>query len=606
MKIGLVLFAAITFVAYGCCQLSKEQFKVNKEDFLKLKIISNETVPEMHAGKLPLDEEMVSNRKLFFWRFESKDTGPERDRLIIWFNGGPGCSSMDGALLEVGPFSVNKDGFLHPNKGSLHTRGNLMFVDQPIGTGFSTVSSNSDYHKDLKEVTEDFLSFMKNYFHLFPEDQSKELIFTGESYAGTYLPYFADALLKYRKTPDSNFSPFNLTSIIIGNGWIDPNKQSLSYIPYFYEMGLLDNNIISLPELVSLQENCQNSINSGNSKFSISECDLILVKVLGILKDFDSKNQCINAYDLRLRDSYPSCGANWPEDLTYLSKFLAKPEVLKTLHVDDNNSFKWQECDKNTFEALRSPTSEPSVNLLPGLLESGLKVVLYTGDMDLVCNRLGIEQMINRITWGGSKGFSSKALNYEWIEEIAGSGEKKTLGNVTSDKNLTNIVVFNASHMVPLDVRSAITGIFDISNNFFRVDDSDRDNKKLFTTAKSSDSKRNTIKNQIKVLRENSIREKKKFTFVVACLTLLSTIWIIIYYFLREKFRMNFITKLLEPINEENIKDEFKKDDLELADFPNNSLDVKVHSGSQGAILSSARSDGYRIIKSSEPGLPRD
>ena len=71
---------------------------------------------------------------------------------MIWLNGGPGCSSMDGALMEVGPYRVTEDQKLIENKGSWHEFANLLFVDQPVGTGFSFVDGNAFLH-ELPEVS---------------------------------------------------------------------------------------------------------------------------------------------------------------------------------------------------------------------------------------------------------------------------------------------------------------------------------------------------------------------------------------------------------------------------------------------------------------------
>lgn len=75
----------------------------------------------------------------------------DKPRTVIWLNGGPGCSSMDGALMEVGPFRVGDGGKLHLNEGRWNQFSNVLFVDNPVGTGFSFADTDSYLH-ELDEV----------------------------------------------------------------------------------------------------------------------------------------------------------------------------------------------------------------------------------------------------------------------------------------------------------------------------------------------------------------------------------------------------------------------------------------------------------------------
>lgn len=93
------------------------------------------------------------NQSLFFWHFDRvEELQPyETDKTLIWLNGGPGCSSLDGALIELGPYRLNSDGSLRLNAGSWNQKLNLLFLDQPVGTGFSPVGTGS-MHAELPNV----------------------------------------------------------------------------------------------------------------------------------------------------------------------------------------------------------------------------------------------------------------------------------------------------------------------------------------------------------------------------------------------------------------------------------------------------------------------
>lgn len=96
-----------------------------------------------------------------------------RQRTVIWLNGGPGCSSEDGALMEIGPYRVRGDDLVY-NNGSWNEYANLLFVDNPVGTGFSYVDTNS-YLKELDNMADQFLSFMEQFFEIFPEYEDDDV-----------------------------------------------------------------------------------------------------------------------------------------------------------------------------------------------------------------------------------------------------------------------------------------------------------------------------------------------------------------------------------------------------------------------------------------------
>jgi carboxypeptidase D len=112
-----------------------------------------------------VDEEHHGN--LFFWHFQNRHIG-DRQRTVIWLNGGPGCSSMDGALMEIGPYRVRDGGQLEYNDGSWDEFANLLFVDNPVGTGFSYVDTDSYVH-ELQEMADEFVTFLERWFDVFPE-----------------------------------------------------------------------------------------------------------------------------------------------------------------------------------------------------------------------------------------------------------------------------------------------------------------------------------------------------------------------------------------------------------------------------------------------------
>lgn len=428
-------------------------------------------IPEMYAGHIPLTNN-EDGIQYFFWKFEEKRNGNEDKPLVIWLNGGPGCSSMDGALAENGPIRIDDDGKATINEGSWFTRADTVYVDQPVNTGFSfaTNPGPKKYDDDLDVITEHFMQFLDSYFQSFPEDIYKKLILAGESYAGQYIPFFADAILKRNAQLEDEYSKYNLKALLIGNGWIDPNIQSLSYLPFAKEKNLIDESSPYFSNLLRAHENCQNVINSHDpdvpQKFSHSDCDAIIGLLLAYTKDTSPETPqgevCLNVYDYTLRDSYPSCGMNWPKDVQTIPKFFSTPGVLEALNVQPEDVPRWRECDEGVLKSLTNPRSTPSIHLLPSILESGTDIILFNGDHDLICNTKGTLDTIANLSWGDQKGFTEEAEYYDWVFNDVLNDSYEPAGYVVYENNMTFISVYNASHMVSNDKSMISRGILDI------------------------------------------------------------------------------------------------------------------------------------------------
>jgi len=131
------------------------------------------------CSHLEVNEE--HNGNLFFWHFQNRHIANSQ-RTVIWLNGGPGCSSMDGALMEIGPYRLTDEGQLRYNDGSWDEFANILFVDNPVGTGFSYVDTDSYVH-ELNEMADQMVTFLKKFFALFPEyednDVSSSKVYSG-------------------------------------------------------------------------------------------------------------------------------------------------------------------------------------------------------------------------------------------------------------------------------------------------------------------------------------------------------------------------------------------------------------------------------------------
>ncbi|CAN0863662.1 Serine carboxypeptidase-like 40 [Linum grandiflorum] len=168
---------------------------------------------KQYGGYVNVDP--VNDRNMYYYFAEAQHPNKDELPLVLWLNGGPGCSSLGyGAMTEQGPFRVASDGkTLNKNKYSWNRVVNLLFVESPAGVGFSYSNTSSDYTTgDIKTAQDNFV-FLYNWLQRFPEYKGQDFYIAGESYAGHYVPQLAQNIVLNRlKTPDNSI---NLKGIMV-------------------------------------------------------------------------------------------------------------------------------------------------------------------------------------------------------------------------------------------------------------------------------------------------------------------------------------------------------------------------------------------------------
>ncbi len=228
----LGLFVAAMLCASPALATSKVDFEAGK-----LPGLATQLDFKQYAGYLPVNKQFDDN--LFFWLFESQDS-PSTDPLVIWLSGGPGCSSIAAMFEENGPYKLHREGHeitLSDNPYSWNARANIIYLDQPVGTGMSYSGTNT-FAANQWEVNEQFYEFLRQFYAVFPEYEGRPLFITGESYAGHMIPGIADYILKQEGRPGSVH--VNLAGLAVGNGWIDPLVQRRVLPDQFYAAGLIE------------------------------------------------------------------------------------------------------------------------------------------------------------------------------------------------------------------------------------------------------------------------------------------------------------------------------------------------------------------------------
>ncbi|RHY61235.1 hypothetical protein DYB30_009004 [Aphanomyces astaci] len=165
---------------------------------------------DQYAGHIPLPS---NGQKMFYWLVES-ESNPSTDPLVLWLNGGPGCSSLGGFFTELGPFVVQSDLSVKRNPYAWNRKANMVFLESPAGVGFSQpVLNDTDYNDNF--TTDRAYEFLDEFYAKYPRYKNREFYITGESYAGIYIPYLASKLVQ---TP---IAEVNFTGFAIGNPFTD-------------------------------------------------------------------------------------------------------------------------------------------------------------------------------------------------------------------------------------------------------------------------------------------------------------------------------------------------------------------------------------------------
>eukprot|EP00419_Tripos_fusus_P048188 CAMPEP_0172820776 /NCGR_PEP_ID=MMETSP1075-20121228/15485_1 /TAXON_ID=2916 /ORGANISM="Ceratium fusus, Strain PA161109" /LENGTH=548 /DNA_ID=CAMNT_0013661499 /DNA_START=119 /DNA_END=1765 /DNA_ORIENTATION=- len=387
----------------------------------------------MYAGQVSVHEQKLQNKgSIFYWLVESKHH-PESDPLVIWINGGPGCSSLEGLLVEHGPFLAVATGFdLELNPYSWNHKANVLYIDQPVGTGYAVVHDGA-YARSQEEVNVMFMAFLQRWMNLHPRFKGRRLFLAGESYAGRYIPHFAHQILAAGKG-------FNLEGVMIGNGWTYPMVQSASFPEYSLAQGLISQQ--QKRDFDILLTECHAKYNHDPySQETWNVCERIQTSVPTL--SGDNKVGKINVYDVRLYDT--TAGGDWPWRETGEKSYLNRAQVRKALHVQ--HQIGWEECSDKVEEILTHEDMYPTVDEFKAMLPL-TRVLVYNGQFDWICNHLGVERFLDGLNFEGSGAFLDPHRRGEWV-----SGSRLA-GYVKQGGNLTFVLVLGGSHMVPMDKRS--------------------------------------------------------------------------------------------------------------------------------------------------------
>lgn len=171
---------------------------------------------------------------MFFWFFPAQNAHRSDTPILLWLQGGPGSSSLFGLFTEIGPILIDANGNIQLRPIHWNENYHLLFIDNPVGTGFSFTDHSEGYARSQEDVARDLYSTLSQFFQIFTSYASNPFYVTGESYAGKYVPSITYKIHVENQNPQVK-TRIHLKGMAIGNGLCDPLNQ-YQYGEFLYEV----------------------------------------------------------------------------------------------------------------------------------------------------------------------------------------------------------------------------------------------------------------------------------------------------------------------------------------------------------------------------------
>ncbi|XP_061353464.1 serine carboxypeptidase-like 51 [Gastrolobium bilobum] len=396
---------------------------------------------------------------MFWWLYRSPYRVEDPSKpwpIILWLQGGPGASGVGiGNFEEVGPLDTS----LKPRNSTWLKKADLLFVDNPVGTGYSFVEDAKLYVKTDEEAATDLTTLLIELFNRDENLQKSPLFIVAESYGGKFAVTLGLSALK---AIEDGKLKLKFGGVALGDSWISPEDFVFSWGPLLKDLSRLDDNGLqksnslaqkikkqledgkfvdatnTWSELESVISESSNNVDfynfmvdAGNDSVTLSAMEL------GLSKEIAIKRYSKYLTSMRSRSSSPGGDVD-------LDKLL-NGVIKKKLKIIPEN-VTWGGQGGEVFTYLEGDFMKPRINEVDELLAKGINVTVYNGQVDLICATKGTEAWLRKLKWEGLQNFLGKDRTPLYV-----GSDKTTKGFVRSYKNLHFYWILGAGHFVPSD-----------------------------------------------------------------------------------------------------------------------------------------------------------
>ena len=392
-------------------------------------------------------------KSLFYWYHEATSS-PTTAPLVLWLNGGPGCSSLGGMFTENGPFVLDKNLTITLNPYSWNKVANVLYIEQPAGVGFSYPAGSTNDTITSQDTYEALLAFLERH----PVLKGRDFYIAGESYGGHYVPNLA------KRIQDGGNPVINLKGFAVGNAYTDWALDFSSNVPFSRFHALTSPALyegamkacagdtarcfwprpgVECPEpcLTAVAKAVINAMDGSIDQYDIYEdvCtegrQRLATQVSRLVQE--RHRQIARRAGMGATVISPIFGTCAD---VYTAGYLNLPEVQKAIHVVPETIPKgrWQMCGLHDLYEFNYESVLPLYRRW--VQDQQLKILVYSGDTDFIVNFLGTEN------WVSALNLPVKSPWRRWH-----GSDRQVAGYYEEYVGLTFLTVKGAGHMVPKD-----------------------------------------------------------------------------------------------------------------------------------------------------------
>ena len=384
---------------------------------------------------------------------------PARIFHLIIAQGGPGCSSLEGFLQENGPISWQYGSGPGPvyNPWNWANLTNMVWVEQPVGTGFTQGKPTAT---SQEEVAAEFLGFFKNFIDTFGL-QNRKVYITGESYAGRYVPYIADAMLSAN---DSCY--YDVKGIMFYDPSVadDVLLEDIPSVPFVDKWaGLFNLNETFMADIHQRADECgytdymetyltfppTSKLPTPAKNASTPNCSIWNDIFNAVLLT----NPCFDVYAVAT-----TCPLLWdplgfPGSFDYLPPgtdiYFNRTDVQKAINAPIQP---WAECSNGVLDT--DTSAQSSWEVIPRVIDGLDRTVIAHGELDFILLFNGTLMAIQNMTWGGVQGFQKPPTDDFYVPyhddlSLTSLSAKGVMGKTITERKLTYVQQALSGHMVP-------------------------------------------------------------------------------------------------------------------------------------------------------------